>query len=106
MSEAPENVPELPADAGRRSSRGSAADVNARLTALPELPHAKLRAEWRRVYRCDPPKKIGRDVLELGVAWKLQERTHGGISATVKSPRARARDGEQRGRHEIPRHQA
>lgn len=45
---------------------------------------AELRAEWRRLYRADPPPKIRRDVLELGVAFKLQERVLGGFSASDK----------------------
>jgi hypothetical protein len=43
-----------------------------------------LRAEWRRLYRAHPPKKLSRDLLELGVAWKLQERVLGGLSAIAK----------------------
>lgn len=62
----------------------SAADLTTRLAALPEMAVVDLRAEWRRLYRADPPKGIGRHLLELAVAWKLQERVHGGFSAAVK----------------------
>ena len=62
----------------------AAADLTARLAALPEMAVVDLRAEWRRLYRADPPKGIGRHLLELAVAWKLQERVHGGLSAAVK----------------------
>jgi hypothetical protein len=44
----------------------------------------ELRAEWRRLYRSHPPKLLRRDLLELGVAWKLQERVLGGLSAATK----------------------
>ena len=62
----------------------SAADLAAKLSGLPETATTDLRAEWRRLYRAHPPKRIGRHLLELGVAWKLQERARGGLSASMK----------------------
>jgi hypothetical protein len=62
----------------------TAADLAVKLATLPEMATADLRAEWRRLYRVHPPQKIGRHLLELGVAWKLQERAYGGLSATMK----------------------
>ena len=59
-------------------------NLAAKLAALPETATADLRAEWRRLYRAAPPKGVGRHLLELGVAWKLQERAHGGLSPTMK----------------------
>ncbi len=61
-----------------------AADLAAKLAALPETATIDLRAEWRRLYRAHPPQKIGRHLLELAVAWKLQERVHGGLGAATK----------------------
>lgn len=54
------------------------------LAALSEMEAPTLRAEWRRLYRSHPPKLLRRDLLELGVAWKLQERVLGGLSAATK----------------------
>ena len=62
----------------------AAADLAAKLAALPEMAAVDLRTEWRRLYRAHPPKRIGRHLLELGVAWKLQERAYGGLSAAMK----------------------
>lgn len=62
----------------------ASADLAAKLAALPEIAAVELRAEWRRLYRAHPPHRIGRHLLELGVAWKLQERAHGGLSAAMK----------------------
>ncbi len=61
-----------------------AADLATKLAALPEMTAVDLRAEWRRLHRAHPPQRIGRHLLELGVAWKLQERVHGGFSAAMK----------------------
>ena len=62
----------------------AAADLAAKLAALPEMAAVDLRAEWRRLHRAHPPQRIGRHLLELGVAWKLQERAYGGLSAAMK----------------------
>ncbi len=62
----------------------AAADLAAKLAALPEMAAVDLRAEWRRLHRAYPPQRIGRHLLELGVAWKLQERAYGGFSAAMK----------------------
>ncbi|MBU2580429.1 MAG: DUF2924 domain-containing protein [Alphaproteobacteria bacterium] len=56
----------------------------AALATLSEMDASDLRVEWRRLHRSHPPKKLSRDLLELGVAWKLQERTLGGLSAATK----------------------
>jgi hypothetical protein len=59
-------------------------DLNAQLSALAEMDAPRLWAEWRRLYRSRPPKMLRRDLLQLGVAWKLQERVLGGLSAATK----------------------
>ncbi len=59
-------------------------DLAAKLAALSEMAAVDLRAEWRRLYRAHPPKRVGRHLLELGVAWKLQERAYGGLSTAMK----------------------
>ncbi len=55
-----------------------------RLNALTALDAASLRAEWRRLYRSHPPKRAGRDLLARAIAYRLQERAHGGLSAATK----------------------
>lgn len=68
---------------GAGKSAGAEA-LTAEITALGEMTYADLRFAWRRLYRVHPPKKLSRDLLELGVAWKLQERVLGGLSAMTK----------------------
>jgi len=63
---------------------GSAGDVAAKLQALEQMDHATLRAEWRRLYRANPPKKVARNLLLLGVAWKIQEQAYGGLGAATR----------------------
>lgn len=64
--------------------RAALDSLHAQLAALAEMDAPALRAEWRRLYRSHPPKLLRRDLLQLGVAWKLQERVLGGLSAATK----------------------
>ncbi len=52
-----------------------------KLAALADLDAVGPRAEWRRLYRSHPPLHIRRDPLVLTIAWKLQEKVHGGLTA-------------------------
>ncbi len=67
-----------------RKSPLSVSELDTQIAALSAMDHGELRAEWRRLYRAHPPKKVRRDVLELGVAFKLQERVLGGLGASAK----------------------
>ncbi len=59
-------------------------NLSQKLTALADLDTAGLRREWRRLYRSHPPLHIRRDLLVLAIAWKLQERVYGGLTAAQK----------------------
>lgn len=51
----------------------------------------ELRREWRRLYGNEPPR-ISRDLLVLGVAYRLQEIEHGGLGkATLRKLRTLAK---------------
>ena len=73
---------DIPVTGGR--SHPASGDLSAKLTTLAGLDAASLRAEWRRLYHSHPPKRAGRDLLARAVAYKLQERALGGLSATTK----------------------
>jgi Protein of unknown function (DUF2924) len=74
-----------PTEPSQQHGRATGPDLAGQLAAIPNLSYAELRAEWRRLYRASPPKKIGRDILELAVAWKLQERPLGGSTSGAAS---------------------
>lgn len=72
-------------------------DLAERLAALADLDPVALRAEWRRLYRSHPPKRINRDLLIRAIAFKLQEQRHGGLSnATKRRLRAIAQELDSR----------
>ena len=70
----------------RLSAKHTAAgtDLVTKLQALEQMDYAALRREWRRLYRAHPPKRVARDLLMLGVAWKIQERAYGGLGVATK----------------------
>ena len=79
-----DSVPDSPMAPGQWKAPGAASDLAERLAALGRLTHTDLRAEWRRLYRAHPPKRINRDLLELAVAWKVQEKALGGLGTSIK----------------------
>jgi hypothetical protein len=70
--------------AGGGAPNGAArlsAELHAKLAMLAQMDAERLRSEWRRWYRALPPSRLGRELLLLGVAWKIQEQLHGGLGA-------------------------
>ena len=61
---------------------GGSRDLPAQLNALRSLGKQELRSEWRRLYRSRPPR-LSRDLLMRGVAYRVQELAHGGLSKTA-----------------------
>jgi hypothetical protein len=68
-------------------SQAEGSDIEARIGALEALTTADLRIEWRRLYRATPPTRVSRDLLIRGVAYKVQEQAHGGLSAALSARR-------------------
>jgi len=67
-----------------RNAASTTDTVATRLQALEQMDYAILRAEWRRLYRAQPPKRVARDLLLLGVAWKIQAQAYGGLGTATK----------------------
>ena len=69
---------------GMQSHAGNENSLSSELAAIAVMTYAELHVAWRRHYRAVPPKKMSRDILELGIAWKIQENKLGGLGAAVK----------------------
>jgi len=67
-----------------RASDQTSDAVATEVAALASLSHRELRLAWRQYHKTYPPKFVNRTVIELGVAWKIQERAFGGLGATTK----------------------
>ena len=70
------------------------------VAALASLTHQELRIAWRHYYKQYPPKFLNRDLIELGVAWKIQERAFGGLDSSTKRRLDRLAD-ELEAKHDI-----
>jgi len=64
--------------------RAEVAAVQDELGRLVSLPKHRLRIEWRRQFRSEPPAGLSRDLLLRAVSYKVQERAHGGLSQAAK----------------------
>ena len=49
------------------------------LARLPAASRADLQAEWRRLYRTEPPARLGRELLIAALGYRLQEAALGGL---------------------------
>jgi Protein of unknown function (DUF2924) len=54
--------------------------VEDELDRLATMPTAQLRVRYREVFRTDPPKAFGPDLLRRSIAQRIQEKAYGGLS--------------------------
>ena len=83
----PTPVTGLPLEAKEAAASDAAAQqcpLPDEIAALSSMSYAELHAAWHKHLRYPAPKKLGRALLELGIAWKLQQRAQGGLSAATK----------------------
>ena len=92
----------------RPGAAGWAADpaVEAELERLPKMPIAELRCRYRELFRTEPPKAFGPDLLRHSIAHRIQERAYGGLSREHRrllDQLVRAAQAKPNGRLELPR---
>jgi hypothetical protein len=59
--------------------------LTAELEQLPALNPEELRSRWQALFGADPPAKLRSSLLIQGIAYRLQEKTLGGLKpATVR----------------------
>ena len=54
--------------------------VEAKLDLLPKTGIADLRIQYRELFRAEPPKAFGPDLLRRSIAHRIQEQAYGGLS--------------------------
>lgn len=64
-----------------------------RLAALAIMPRSKLKQEWERAYS-EPAPNLSSDLMRLGIAYRLQEKAHGGLSRASVFQLSEARGGQ------------
>jgi hypothetical protein len=60
------------------------AGVDDELAVLAEMDSSELRNEWRRLYRTEPPPYLSLDLLLRALAYRVQERALGGLTAMTR----------------------
>jgi hypothetical protein len=58
--------------------------VEAELGRLPTAPIADLRNRYRELFRTEPSKAFGPDLLRRSIAHRIQEKAYGGLSASTR----------------------
>jgi hypothetical protein len=58
--------------------------IEAELDRLARMPIAQLRVRFRKLFRTDPPKAFGPDLLRRSVAHRIQEKAYGGLSRSTQ----------------------
>jgi hypothetical protein len=61
-------------------SRPADPAVEAELGVLAVMPIVQLRLTWAKLFRKDPPKSFGPDLLRRSIAHRIQEKAYGGLS--------------------------
>jgi hypothetical protein len=55
------------------------------IAGLAELRSPDLRSLWRTHYPSDPPKRMSRELMARAIAYRLQEKSLGGLSRRAKA---------------------
>jgi len=92
----------------RPNADGRAADpeVEAELERLPKMPIVDLRSRYRELFRAEPPKAFGPDLLRRSIAHRIQEKAYGGLSREhqrLLDQLVKAAQAKPNGRIELPR---
>jgi hypothetical protein len=58
--------------------------VEDELDRLRMMPIAQLRVRYRELFRGDPPKAFGPDLLRRSIAHEIQEKAYGGLSRSAQ----------------------
>jgi hypothetical protein len=69
-----------------RQQLKAAADpvVEAELDRLPTTPIVDLRKRYGELFRTEPPKAFGPDLLRRSIAHRIQEKAYGGLSVPMR----------------------
>ena len=80
--------------------------VEAELDRLAAMPILRLRQRYLELFRTEPPKAFGPDLLRRSIAHRIQEKAYGGLSGSTQRLLAqlvKAAIAKPNGRLELPR---
>jgi hypothetical protein len=85
---------------------GAAPAVEAELDRLPAVPIAGLRKRYQALFRTEPPRAFGPDLLRRSIAYRIQEKAYGGLPPATQrllDQMVKAASVKPNGRLELPR---
>ncbi len=59
-------------------------EIEKEIASLPKMPRTQLVDRWRELCGANPPPQISRDLMTRTIAYKIQERAHGGLDRKTK----------------------
>jgi hypothetical protein len=91
---------------GQQSKAAVDPAVETELDRLPTALIADLRKRYCELFRTEPPKAFGPDLLRRSIAHRIQEKAYGGLSASTRrllDQLVKAARAKPNGRLELPR---
>ncbi len=59
-------------------------EIEAEINRLRSMPKADLRVRYKALFKSEPPKAFGPDLLRRSIAYRIQERAYGGLDAATR----------------------
>src|SRR3954469_25300956 len=84
-------------------ARPTQEQVEAEIAGLPDLGLQALRERWEALYGNSAPRSLRRDLLIRAVAYQLQVKAFGGLSAVTKRKLREIAAAAREGRFDAPR---
>lgn len=60
------------------------AEIEAEIDRLRSTPKAELRVRYRELFKADPPKAFGPDLLRRSIAYRIQQQAYGGLDPATR----------------------
>lgn len=60
------------------------AEIEAEIDRLRLMPKAELKMRYRTLFKLEPPKAFGPDLLRRSIAYRIQEQTYGGLDPATR----------------------
>ncbi|MGH6713105.1 MAG: DUF2924 domain-containing protein [Bradyrhizobium sp.] len=79
--------------------------IEAELDRLPAMPITDLRKRYRELFKAEPPKAFGPDLLRRSIAHTIQEKAYGGLPPSIRRTLAqmvKTASAKPAGRLELP----
>jgi hypothetical protein len=90
----------------RQQQKATYPAVETELNRLPNKPIVELRSRYRELFRTEPPKAFGPDLLRRSIAHRIQEKAYGGLPVPARrllDQLVKAAMAKPNGRLELPR---